>query len=114
MIRDVATAASNMADNLDQLAFFFEEGRESEVRPPGAPRGSFWDGERYADAILVVAELLRFPEVAHFCEQISEDTLIQAGSPPYSHIIKHPICFRDITSALLANVDEENSEYITG
>jgi hypothetical protein len=92
-----------IADKLDTLAMFFEQNQQAAVRPLSVRCGSFWDGDRYARALHLFAELLRRPHSLYFLDQVDEDRLIQAGNQPFSHVIKHPICFRDIAAAILGD-----------
>ena len=46
--------------------------------------------------------ILRSPDcTCLFLESVDEDELTQEGKLPYGDIVKHPLCFRDIVSALL-------------
>lgn len=108
----VAQDAMRMAGKLDNLASYFRDGREDDVRPTSvSPTGSdFWDdGDRYADALELFANLLRSPEVVHFMERVNGDLLLQANpeAKMYSHVIKNPLCFKDILSALFLNSNKE-------
>ena len=100
--------AEAMAYNLNQVAHLFDQNKEDLVLPAGIGlEESFWDGERYASALRVFINLLKASETAYFLERVDEDLLIQVGAKPYSHVVKNPLCFRDIVSALVANEDEE-------
>lgn len=102
---EAQTAAFFMANKLEILAHFFEQSQEDAVRPADAPYGIFWDGDRYASALRLFSSILRSPEAPQFVERMDDDKMIQAGNPPYSHVIKHPLCFRDIAAALFVNVE---------
>jgi Zn-finger in Ran binding protein and others len=98
----IEATACLIAENLDKLANIFDQDQQVAIRPEGLNTGSFWDGEQYGSALRLFARLLRMPEAAHFLEQIDEGRLVQAGnSPLFSHVIKHPIYFRQIAEALL-------------
>lgn len=101
----VSTLARAMATNLDRIAELFESGQHMAIRPATILRGTFWDGHRYAFALRLFSNILRQPVAIHFVERVNEDVFIQAGFPPFSHIIKHPISFRDIVSSLMWNVE---------
>jgi len=97
--------ASDLADGLDSLATLFDSNQHDKVRPSDivGEEESFWDDSyRYASALRLFSEILRSPDCTSlFLESIVEDELVQEGKLPYSEIVKHPLCFRDIVSALL-------------
>jgi hypothetical protein len=100
--------ACGMANNLDRLAVLFETNQQGGIRPCTIPRGTFWDGHHYAQALRLFGNLLRSSEAAQFVERIDEDRLIRAGNPPYSHVVRHPLCFGDIVKALIRLATEDN------
>lgn len=93
--------ANNIADTLDRLSDIFEQHQQSSFRPQHVRCSSFWDDARYASAVRLFGQVLRRNEAVSFLDPVDEDSLIRAGNTPYSHIIKHPLCFRDIATALL-------------
>ena len=95
--------AVDLADGLDSLAILFDSNQQYTVRPVDVEKESFWDERcQYASALRLFSEILRAPECpTMFLESIDEDELIQEGKLPYTDIVKHPLCFRDIVSALL-------------
>jgi hypothetical protein len=93
--------ANSIADTLDRLSDMFEQHQQSSFRPQNVRCSSFWDDFRYASAIRLFGQVLRRNEAVCFLDPVDEDSLIRAGNTPYSHIIKHPLCFRDIATALL-------------
>jgi hypothetical protein len=101
--------ACAMADNIAQLALLFDESTSPNILPAQYGDSSFWYGCRFADALRLFVDLLRKPESPYFVEHVDEDSLIQAGNPPFSHVIKHPICFRDIVAALIHDVENNNT-----
>jgi hypothetical protein len=109
-----ATSAFAMAENLDGLADLFEQDPNPMMRPAGIPQASFWDGEQFASALRIFSSLLRFPDSSHFVDRVDEERLFQAGHLPFSHIIKHPLCFRDIVSALLQDPEELGGDLSLG
>ena len=117
-IHAAAEVALRIAAKLDTLAQYFREHREAEVRPMTAPRGAFWNAERYADALSIFGSILRSSESAHFVERVSEDRLMIAKPERsrYTHIIKNPLCFTDVAAALIADPlsEEETNCYGDG
>lgn len=105
----VYTSSLLMADTLDRVAALFDEGQQHFIRPPDAPRGQFWDGERYSAALKLFSTLLRRTDASYFIEPIDEDALIRAGNPPFSQVIRHPLCFRDIVASLVQDVEGGDS-----
>jgi len=95
--------AYDLADGLDSLASLFDSKLHDKVRPDDIEKESFWDDSyRYASALRLFSEILREPDCTSlFLETVDEDELIQEGKLPYNEIVKHPLCFRDIVSALL-------------
>lgn len=108
-------AALAMANNLDQLAVMFDQNQQAMVRPHtvhlAVHNNTFWDGEQYACSLRLLSRLLRDPHgSSHFLDSVNEDQIIKAGNYPlYSHVIKHPLCFRDIVSALVQNAETDNA-----
>ena len=93
--------AHAIADNLDQLASMFDSEQQGAVRPLNAPFIAFWDGPIYARALRLVADVLRRPESSHYLDAVLEDELARVSRTPYSYVIRHPLCFRDVCGALL-------------
>ena len=93
--------AVKLATDLDSLADVFEIGQHASIRPRTAPvqPGAFWDGARYGSALRVFSQILRMPESVHFLEPVDINDPIYR--PHYCSVIKNPICFTDITSALI-------------
>lgn len=113
-LKTTLLVACTMAENLEHVAIMFEQNQQDAVRPVSAPKNSFWSGSRYGEALRLFGSILRKPESPHFLERIDDDQLLQAGSPPFSHVIKNPLCFRDIVSALITNVDEAHHGLVEG
>ena len=93
--------AVKLATDLDSLADVFEIGQHTSIRPRTAPvqPGAFWDGARYGSALRVFSQILRMPESVHFLEPVDiNDPMYR---PHYCSVVKNPICFTDITSALI-------------
>lgn len=108
-MQEAASLAYTMADSLDQLAVVFEEGQMLSVRPPNITVVGFWDGDRYGSALRLLGEILRKSEAIFFLDRVDEDYLISRGLRPYSHVIKHPLSFRDIVGALVEFPEEMNT-----
>lgn len=105
------SSARLIADNLDKLAIIFDLDHQAAVLPAGLPLEPFWEGRRYASALRLYTQLLRMPEAVHFLEPVDEGRLVKAGNDPlFSHVVKHPLSFRQIAQALLG----ENLQYSTG
>lgn len=100
----IVVSAMAMSNNLNRLADIFDQNQQASIRPVRLPPGSFWEADRYAEALRLFASLLR--EGLSFVERVDEDQLIRTGNPPYSHVVRHPLCFRDICAALLQNEEE--------
>jgi len=103
--------AYQLADGLDSLASLFDANQHDKVRPEEVKQESFWDESYpYASALRLFSEILRSPECSGlFLDSIDEDELIQEGKLPYSEIVKHPLCFRDICAALLQDFNRINN-----
>mmetsp|Transcript_39341 Transcript_39341/g.44956 ORF Transcript_39341/g.44956 Transcript_39341/m.44956 type:complete len:843 (+) Transcript_39341:127-2655(+) len=97
--------AFDLADGIDSVATLFDSNQHDKVRPSDivGEEESFWDDNyRYASALRLFSEILRSSDCTSlFLESVDEDELIQEGKLPYTEIVKHPLCFRDIVSALL-------------
>ena len=95
--------AYDLADGLDSLASLFDSNQHDKVRPDDIEKESFWDDSyRYASALRLFSEILRNADCTSiYLESVDEDELIQGGNLPYTEIVKHPLCFRDIVCALL-------------
>lgn len=114
----VSVMAAKIATRIDDLAIYFIEHREAEVRPSISPHGHFWNGERYADALKLFGSILRRTETPHFMERVNDDRLagtLGTDVSRYSHIVKNPIGFKDIAAALLVDPEMEgNAQYGNG
>jgi len=97
--------AFDLADGIDSVATLFDSNQHDKVRPSDivGEEESFWDDNyRYASALRLFSDILRSSDCTSlFLESVDEDELIQEGKLPYTEIVKHPLCFRDIVSALL-------------
>ncbi|KAL3940705.1 MAG: hypothetical protein SGBAC_004801 [Bacillariaceae sp.] len=89
--------ALDLAQTLDGLALMFDRKQHWTIRPNNIPLEAFWDGaEKYASALRLFSELLKSPDSGDFVDAVDH-----TQSPSYGNIIKHPLCFRDVVSALL-------------
>ena len=89
--------ALSLARNLEELALMFCSNQHWSIRPNNIPLEAFWDGpEKYASVLRLFSELLKSPDSADFVDAVD-----QAQVPSYAHIVKHPLCFRDVVCALL-------------
>jgi hypothetical protein len=93
-------SASEMADELDQLAYVLESDQGATIRPPLLVYDSFWD-ERYANVLCLFASILRQRDSGRFLEPLDEHEQAINGLPRYSSIIRYPLCLRDIATALI-------------
>lgn len=95
----------DLADGLERLAREFDTSSFWKVRPNDVPMHSFWDAsERYAGILRLFCEVLRNPDAAYFLDTENMDE-------SYSMIIKHPLSFRQIVSALM---EEEKGSQLVG
>lgn len=97
----------DLAAGLDRLAVYYDQNQHNMIRPSNIPGNSFWDGaDQYACALRLFSEILRSPESSDYLESIDEGKLLQAGGPPYSSVIRHPLSFREIVTALIEETDD--------
>jgi len=103
--------ADDLADGLDSIASLFDSNQHDKVRPDEIEKDSFWDDRyQYASALRLFGEILRSPDcTSMFVESVDEDDFLQDGKLPYIEIVKHPLCFRDIASALLQDFNKVNN-----
>ena len=103
--------AYEMAGAIDRLAVLFESDQYSTIRPPNVTDGSFWDHpDRYACALRLLSDILRSPSASPHVDSVDDDELVARGLPAYSKVIRHPICFREIVTALIEeNFDGDDS-----
>lgn len=91
-----------LAISIDRLAGIFDSHQHATIRPETVGEGVFWDdAPRYAMTLRLFSEILRMPEANAYLDSVDEPGLTSEGYPKYTRIIKHPLCFRDIFSALL-------------
>eukprot|EP00934_Nitzschia_sp_Nitz4_P006953 Nitzschia sp. Nitz4//scaffold10_size219509//32082//34250//NITZ4_001403-RA/size219509-processed-gene-0.116-mRNA-1//-1//CDS//3329532845//6943//frame0 len=92
----------SLAASLDRLAVMFESDQASFVRPSNVVASAFWDEPRmFASALRLFSDTLRNPDSDEFLERIDEQ-----AKPHYTHIVRHPLCFRDIVCALIEENDD--------
>jgi len=104
--------ANELADGLDSLASLFDSDQYDKVRPENITNlDSFWDKSYpYACALRLFSEMLRSPQCSGlFLESVDQGELLQEEMIPYTRIVKHPLCFRDICSALLQDINQSDS-----
>ncbi|GAX20095.1 hypothetical protein FisN_18Lh033 [Fistulifera solaris] len=101
------TTADALANSIEQLAVAMEE--EKLVVPRVLERETFWNPSRFASALRLFALILRQPEAIHFVDNVNEDALVDSGHRLFSHVVKHPLCFRDIQAALIQNDSQSES-----
>jgi hypothetical protein len=101
----------DLADGLDSLASLFDSDQHDMVRPDDVEKESFWDDRyQYASALRLFSKILRAPDCTNmYLESVDEEELIQEGKLPYTEIVKHPLCFRDIVSALLQDFNRNDN-----
>ena len=97
--------AYDLATGITQLARLFDANQHDGVRPDGVSVDPFWDkGRPYARVLRMFSDILRDPDTsAHFLDNVEDHVLENQGKPPVSSIVKHPLCFREIVNALLAD-----------
>jgi len=100
--------ALGLAQNLDDLASLFDSNQHWTIRPNSIPFEAFWDcAEKYASILRLFSELLKSPDSVIFVDAVDNT---QPSS--YSQIIKHPLCFRDVVSALLDDTEPTNNSLV--
>ncbi|CAB9517158.1 expressed unknown protein [Seminavis robusta] len=105
--------AMKLAADIDSLADVFEIGQHASIRPANAPvqQGSFWDAEQYGTALRVLAQILRKPEAVQFMDPVEQAH--PDLQPPYTSVVKNPLCFRDIVASLIPD-NFNNLEFNSG
>lgn len=99
--------AYDLAAGIDRLAIMFDANQEALVRPRNISVASFWDeAQKYASALRIFSKLLRSGDSVLYLEPTTDEDMVRIGNPPYSNIIRHPLCFRDIVTALLEEKDD--------
>jgi len=90
-----------MASALEKLATAADADQHRNMRPVVITRENFWDlGPQFASALRLFIRFLRNREARMFIEPVDNQELLMMGRRPYTSVIKHPLCFRDIASAL--------------
>jgi len=107
--QELQTQANAMADNIDRVAVLFEQKKQITVRPMTAPVGKFWDADRYAKALRLFSDILRSPDSLCFLDSVNDDQCIEQGLSPFTHVVKHPLCFRSIVRAVVDVSTTEDS-----
>lgn len=104
-------SAFDLANGLELLASLFDTNQHDKVRPSFIKKENLWDeGWPYASALRLLSEILRSPDCASaYIESVDEDELIQEGKLPYTEIVRHPLCFRDICSALFMDFNQDEN-----
>jgi hypothetical protein len=98
----------DLAQNLDELAVMFDNNRHWTIRPTNVALEAFWDdADNYANVLRLFSELLKSPDSADFVDAVDNAQL-----PSYSSIIKHPLCFRDLVSALIDDSETQNKALV--
>ncbi len=101
--------AYELAAGIERLAALFDSNQESVIRPRNIAPAAFWDeAKKYASALRLFSEILRTPDSTSYLEPINEAELLRMGNPPYSNLIRHPLCFREIVTALMEETDDLN------
>ncbi len=66
----------------------------------------FWAmSDTFPKVLMLFSSILQHPTSYRFLEPVNETQLLMAGSPEYTSIIKHPLCFHEIVSALSRSED---------
>lgn len=103
--------SDGMVNRICRLAQLFEVDRSNLVRPGNISKKGFWDQPlKYASALRLFADILRDPD-AYFLLDTAEMTSVCI--PPYTSVIRHPISFGEITTALVEDSDD-NTHTIVG
>jgi len=111
-IAEALGTAQSLASKAERLADMFENMVEADqpVQMIRARKSeSLWD-DLYSTALRIFSDLLRQPNAVHFVEPVNEFELMKAGHPPYTSVVKNPLCFRDIL-ATLVDLDHMNENH---
>lgn len=101
--------SEELVNGLDILLIYFQTNQEGAVRPANIASSAFWDTtQKYASVLRILIDILRTPDAAAYVERVNEQDLVELGNPHYSRLIKHPLCFRDIVTALIEDADDLN------
>lgn len=94
--------AFDLADGLECIACIFDNNNQDTVRPVEVEKEPFWDSRyQYASVLRLFCDILRNPDCTEaYLEMADEDELVHEGKLPYTEIVRHPLCFRDIAAAL--------------
>lgn len=74
----------------------------------------FWaKTDTFPQILLLFRSILQHPSSYRFLEPVDETQLFMMGSPEYTSIVKHPLCFHEIVSALSKSEDAVIHPYLT-
>jgi hypothetical protein len=74
----------------------------------------FWaKSDTFPQILLLFRSILQHPTSHRFLEPVNETQLFMMGSPEYTSIVKHPLCFHEIVSALSRSEDAVKHPYLT-
>mmetsp|Transcript_2731 Transcript_2731/g.5773 ORF Transcript_2731/g.5773 Transcript_2731/m.5773 type:complete len:222 (+) Transcript_2731:503-1168(+) len=106
----MTSEAESLAEHVDRLTAQFRMNRGDDIREaPGLTE--FWENnQRYADALQLFARILRQKQAVHFLKPVDDDRLVSAGKELFSHVIRTPLCFTDITNALFLEREYHNGD----
>lgn len=106
-------SAFELASCIDHIAVLFESNEQAIVRPsmPSSGDHSFWDQPGpFAGSLRLFSTILKEPESSEFLidrHPPEVEGLELDSKPPYLSVIKHPLSFRDIVSALVNHFDSD-------
>ncbi|KAL3803311.1 hypothetical protein ACHAW5_009771 [Stephanodiscus triporus] len=74
----------------------------------------FWAmSDTFPQILMLFRSILQNPTSHRFLEPVNESLLFMMGFPPYTSIIKHPLCFHEIVCALSRSDDAVKYPHLT-
>lgn len=75
---------------------------------------TFWAmADTFPQILLLFRSILQHPTSYRFLEPVNETQLFMMGSPEYTSIVKHPLCFHEIVTALSRSEDAVKCPYLS-
>jgi hypothetical protein len=108
VVRNLAKAGKDFNDmitEMENIAKAADHFQLASLRPPNVAVGeSFWDvGPQFAGALRLVLATIQHSDARGFFNPVDDMESRASGLPPFSSMIKHPICLRDIVYALIGS-----------
>lgn len=100
--------ATQMAQAVEKVARSSDLNQHRALRPTDVfIDENFWNlGSQYAGALRLLVATLRNRDAQTFLDAPDEQSLLMIGLPSYNSMIKHPLCLRDIVTALVGTNGE--------